>query len=108
LQYFFLPSRKRERKRSHGRSAPDGLWFLLIAVSGFVSILDFPSVIQTINPYYGIKYLSENGIAGFFLLSQVILCATGGEALYADMGQLGKLPIIRAWYFVFFALILTT
>jgi KUP system potassium uptake protein len=52
------------------------------------------------------KYLSENGIAGFFLLSQVILCATGGEALYADMGQLGKLPIVRAWYFVFFALIL--
>ncbi len=82
------------------------LWFLSIAVSGFVSILDFPSVIQTINPYYAIKYLSENGIAGFFLLSQVILCATGGEALYADMGQLGKLPIVRAWYFVFFALIL--
>lgn len=82
------------------------LWFLLIAVSGFVSILDFPSVIQTVNPYYAIKYLSENGIAGFFLLSQVILCATGGEALYADMGQLGKLPIIRAWYFVSVALIL--
>ncbi len=82
------------------------LWFLSIAVSGFISILDFPSVIQTINPYYAIKYLSENGIAGFFLLSQVILCATGGEALYADMGQLGKLPIVRAWYFVFFALVL--
>lgn len=82
------------------------LWFLSIAVSGFVSILDFPSVIQTVNPYYAIKYLSENGMAGFFLLSQVILCATGGEALYADMGQLGKLPIVRAWYFVFFALIL--
>ncbi len=82
------------------------LWFLSIAVSGFVSILNVPSVLQAINPYYAIKYLMENGITGFFLLSQVILCATGGEALYADMGQLGKLPIIRAWYFVFFALIL--
>ena len=82
------------------------LWFLSIAVSGFVSILNVPSILQAINPYYAIKYLMENGIAGFFLLSQVILCATGGEALYADMGQLGKLPIIRAWYFVFFALIL--
>jgi KUP system potassium uptake protein len=82
------------------------LWFLSIAVSGFVSLLDVPSVIRAINPYYAIKYLSENGMAGFFLLSQVILCATGGEALYADMGQLGKLPIVRAWYFVFFALIL--
>lgn len=82
------------------------LWFLSIAVSGFVSILNVPSVLQAINPYYAIKFLSENGIAGFFLLSQVILCATGGEALYADMGQLGKLPIVRAWYFVFFSLIL--
>ncbi len=82
------------------------LWFLSIAVSGFVSIINVPSVLQSINPYYAIKFLWENGIAGFFLLSQVILCATGGEALYADMGQLGKLPIIRAWYFVFFALVL--
>ncbi len=82
------------------------LWFLSIAVSGFVSILNVPSVLQAINPYYAIKFVSENGIAGFFLLSQVILCATGGEALYADMGHLGKLPIVRAWYFVFFALIL--
>lgn len=82
------------------------LWFLSIAVSGFVSILNVPSVLHVINPYYAIRYLSENGIAGFFLLSQVILCATGGEALYADMGHLGKHPIVRAWYFVFFALIL--
>ncbi|MDO8725160.1 MAG: KUP/HAK/KT family potassium transporter [Candidatus Methanoperedens sp.] len=82
------------------------LWFMSIAVSGFVSMLNVPSVLLAINPYYAIKFLSENGIAGFFLLSQVILCATGGEALYADMGQLGKLPIVRAWYFVFFALIL--
>ncbi|NJD77520.1 MAG: potassium transporter Kup [Candidatus Methanoperedens sp.] len=82
------------------------LWFLLIAVSGFISILNVPSVLASINPYYGFRFLMENGISGFFLLSQVILCATGGEALYADMGQLGKLPIIRAWYFVFFALLL--
>ncbi len=82
------------------------LWFLSIAVSGFVSILNVPSVLQAINPFYAIKFLMENGIAGFFMLSQVILCATGGEALYADMGQLGKLPIIRAWYLVFFALTL--
>ncbi len=82
------------------------LWFLSIAVSGFVSILNVPSVLQAINPFYAIKFLMENGIAGFFLLSQVILCATGGEALYADMGQLGKLPIIRAWYLVFIALTL--
>ncbi len=82
------------------------LWFLSLAASGSFSILHVPSVLNAINPYYAFRYLSENGIAGFFLLSQVILCATGGEALYADMGQLGKLPIIRAWYLVFTALLL--
>ncbi|HEY9204752.1 MAG TPA: KUP/HAK/KT family potassium transporter [Candidatus Methanoperedens sp.] len=82
------------------------IWFLSIAASGFVSILNVPSVLTAVNPYYAARFLFENGIAGFFLLSQVILCATGGEALYADMGHLGKLPIIRAWYFVFIALLL--
>jgi KUP system potassium uptake protein len=80
------------------------LWFLSLATSGFVSILNVPAVFNAINPYYAFKFLIENGIAGFFVLSQVILCATGGEALYADMGQLGKLPIVRGWYVVFFAL----
>ena len=82
------------------------LWFVSLAASGFISILHVPAVFKAINPYYAFKFLIENGIAGFFILSQVILCATGGEALYADMGQLGKLPIIRGWYFVFFALLL--
>ena len=82
------------------------LWFALLAISGLINIIDFPTVLKALNPYFGIKFLFENGITGFILLSQVILCATGGEALYADMGHLGKLPIIRAWYFVFFALLL--
>ncbi|MCL5062824.1 MAG: KUP/HAK/KT family potassium transporter [Nitrospirae bacterium] len=82
------------------------LWFLSLAISGIVSILQVPSVINAVNPYYAIKFLEENGIAGFFVLSEVILCATGGEALYADMGHLGRKPIIRAWYFVFVALLL--
>ncbi|MFA4935012.1 MAG: KUP/HAK/KT family potassium transporter [Candidatus Methanoperedens sp.] len=82
------------------------LWFISLAASGIVSIIQLPSVLKAINPYYAISFLFENGIAGFFLLSQVILCATGGEALFADMGQLGRLPIIRAWYFVFIALLL--
>ncbi len=82
------------------------IWFATLAVSGVISIIQVPSVFKAINPYYAFTFLLENGIAGFFVLSQVILCATGGEALYADMGQLGKLPIIRGWYFVFFALLL--
>lgn len=62
------------------------LWFLSLAVSGLVSLFQFPSIVKAINPYYAIRFLAENGISGFFVLSEVILCATGGEALYADMG----------------------
>ncbi len=82
------------------------LWFLSLTVSGIVSIVQIPSVMMAVNPYYAFKFLYENGIAGFFVLSEVILCATGGEALYADMGHLGRKPIVRAWYFVFAALLL--
>jgi KUP system potassium uptake protein len=81
------------------------LWFSSLAVSGIVSILYAPSVLKAINPYYAFRFLYENGIAGFFVLSAVFLCATGGEALYADMGHLGRRPIVNAWYFVFVALL---
>ncbi len=83
------------------------LWFFALAVSGIISIIEVPSVWKAINPYYAVRFLYHNGVAGFFVLSEVILCATGGEALYADMGHLGRKPIIRAWYFVFFALLLS-
>ena len=82
------------------------IWFLSLSVAGTISILATPNVIKAVNPYYAIKFLIENGITGFFVLSEVILCATGGEALYADMGHLGRKPILNAWYFVFFALII--
>jgi KUP system potassium uptake protein len=82
------------------------LWFLVLAVSGVVSIMKFPSVWKAINPWYAVTFLYENGAAGFFVLSEVILCATGAETLYADMGHLGRKPIIQAWYFVFLALVL--
>jgi KUP system potassium uptake protein len=82
------------------------LWFIALSVSGIISILHYPSVLRALNPYYAVKFLWENGASGFLVLSEVILCATGGEALYADMGHLGRKPIIRAWYFVCFALLL--
>jgi KUP system potassium uptake protein len=82
------------------------LWFAALTISGIASIYYMPAVIKAVNPYYAFKFMTEHGIAGFFVLSEVILCATGGEALYADMGHLGREPIVRAWYFVFFALVL--
>jgi len=82
------------------------VWFICLAVTGLVSVVNMPGILKAVNPYYAFKFLSENGLAGFFVLSEVILCATGGEALYADMGHLGKKPILHAWYFVFAAVLL--
>lgn len=82
------------------------LWFFSLSISGIVSIFQVPVVVKAIHPYYAFKFLIENGVSGFFVLSGVILCATGGEALYADMGHLGRKPIVRAWYFVFVTLLL--
>ncbi len=82
------------------------IWFLSLTSAGIVSIAEVPAVIKAVNPYYAVAFLAKNGISGFFVLSEVILCATGGEALYADMGHLGREPIVRAWNFVFAALVL--
>ncbi|MBI5236593.1 MAG: KUP/HAK/KT family potassium transporter [Deltaproteobacteria bacterium] len=82
------------------------VWFSVLAVSGLVAISDYAEVLKAVNPYYGIRLLFDNGLSGFFILSEVILCATGGEALYADMGHLGRMPIVKAWYFVFVVLVI--
>ena len=82
------------------------IWFTALALSGLAAIWQFPSVLWGLNPYYGVKFMATHGISGFFILSEVILCATGGEALYADMGHLGRMPIVKAWYFVFGVLVL--
>lgn len=82
------------------------VWFLVLAISGIASILYSPTVFWAINPYYGLKFIYSNGFVGFLILNEVILCATGGEALYSDMGHLGRWPIIKAWNYVFIALML--
>ncbi|WP_048068360.1 KUP/HAK/KT family potassium transporter [Methanoregula boonei] len=82
------------------------VWFAVLAVSGVVALCLAPQVLFAVNPMYAADYLLHNGLAGFLILSSVILCATGGEALYADMGHLGREPIVKAWHLVFFALVI--
>ena len=83
------------------------VWFSALAISGVVSLMHNTSVVfWALNPIYGLQFLSHNGLAGFFILSEVILCATGGEALYADMGHMGRMPIVKAWNIVFVVLVL--
>jgi KUP system potassium uptake protein len=81
-----------------------GIWFGALAFSGLLAISQAPEILQAVSPHYALKFMLHHGVTGFFVLSEVILCATGGEALYADMGHLGRAPIIRAWSIVFVAL----
>ncbi len=98
---------KKGTERVAGAFGPIMLvWFLALAVSGVASIISYPSVFLALNPYPGIKFIFNNGFAGFLVLNEVILCATGGEALYSDMGHLGRVPIVKAWNYVFAALML--
>jgi KUP system potassium uptake protein len=78
------------------------LWFSVMAALGIFGIARHPGVVAAINPLYGIHYLASGGAKGFFVLGGVFLCVTGAEALYADMGHFGKIPIRRAWNFLVF------
>ncbi|MBI5633512.1 MAG: KUP/HAK/KT family potassium transporter, partial [Nitrospirae bacterium] len=81
------------------------IWLIALFVFGIISLVEAPQVLKAVNPYYGIRFLIENRWAGFIALSEIFLCATGGEALYADMGHLGAKPIRQAWVVAFIALV---
>ena len=74
------------------------VWFLSIAILGLTSIIKTPGVLRSINPYYAFTFFSgEPGLA-FLALGAIVLCVTGAEALYADMGQFGRSPIRLSWF----------
>src|SRR6516225_8161440 len=74
------------------------LWFVTIGVLGLIGIVRHPGVLAALDPRYGLGYLFGHGWTGFLVLGGVFLCATGAEALYADMGHFGARPIRVAWY----------
>jgi KUP system potassium uptake protein len=82
------------------------IWFMALSIFGALSIAQAPEILRALNPWHAILFLYNNGFDGFRTLATVILCATGAEAMYADMGHLGRKPILRAWYIVFIALVL--
>src|SRR5712672_1877431 len=83
------------------------VWFATIAILGVTGIVHHPGVLAAINPIYGAQLLVSHGFIGFTVLGGVFLALTGGEALYADMGHIGRNPIRVAWYcFVLPALVL--
>jgi KUP system potassium uptake protein len=73
------------------------VWFLVLGGLGLFHLKDDLSVFRALLPYYGVKFLIENGFVGFVILGSVFLAVTGAEALYADMGHFGRQPIRAAW-----------
>jgi KUP system potassium uptake protein len=73
------------------------LWFVAIAIPGFVFIARNPEVLLAINPIYAVEFLTSHGVIGLITLGAVFLAVTGAEALYADLGHFGKAPIQTAW-----------
>ena len=83
------------------------VWFLFLGITGIWLALGDLSIIKALNPYYAVKVLfSPGNKAGLMILGSVFLCTTGAEALYTDMGHVGRDNIIRSWPFVKICLIL--
>jgi KUP system potassium uptake protein len=76
------------------------VWFAAIAVLGVYHIASHPEILWAISPHYAVTFMWENPGTTFIILGAVVLCVTGGEALYADMGHFGKKPIRVAWFTV--------
>jgi KUP system potassium uptake protein len=74
------------------------VWFAAIAVLGVYHIATHPEILWAISPHYAVMFMWENPGTTFIILGAVVLCVTGGEALYADMGHFGKKPIRLAWF----------
>nr|WP_068888624.1 KUP/HAK/KT family potassium transporter [Pedobacter panaciterrae] len=81
------------------------LWFTMIAVLGFVHIMELPEILKAINPYYAYHILTTNPEA-FLIIGAVFLCTTGAEALYSDLGHCGRSNIRISWIYVKICLIL--
>lgn len=80
-------------------------WFTMIGTLGFIEMLEYPSVLKAINPYYAIHLITQVH-GGFWLLGAVFLCTTGAEALYSDLGHCGRQNIRITWGFVKTTLVL--
>ena len=74
------------------------VWFLVLGGLGVGAIAGNPEILAALDPRQAISFFLRNGLHGFVVLGGVVLCITGGEALYADMGHFGRLPIRLSWY----------
>ena len=76
------------------------VWFAAISVLGISHILRHPEILLALSPHYAVLFMFNNPGITFIILGAVVLCVTGAEALYADLGHFGKRPIRLAWFTV--------
>jgi KUP system potassium uptake protein len=76
------------------------VWFGVISVLGVMHIWHDPAILFAISPHYALGFIIDNPLVTFIILGAVVLCVTGAEALYADLGHFGKKPIRLAWFSV--------
>jgi KUP system potassium uptake protein len=74
------------------------VWFIVLVALGLPHVLNNPGVLVALNPAYAVDFWLHHKLVAFIALGAVVLCVTGGEALYADLGHFGKRPIRIAWY----------
>jgi KUP system potassium uptake protein len=74
------------------------VWFMAIAACGLPWVVRHPEILGAVNPIHAVRFFAAHGKHGFLVLGSVVLCITGGEALYADMGHFGTRAIRLAWY----------
>jgi KUP system potassium uptake protein len=78
------------------------VWFVVLAALGIHGIAGHPGILKALSPTYGIRFFLNDGLTAFLALGGVVLAITGAEALYADMGHFGRVPIRLAWLAVVF------
>ena len=76
------------------------VWFIAIGLLGVMQIVNNPSILKALSPHYALMFMWASPVTTFLILGAIVLCVTGAEALYADMGHFGKRPIRLAWFAV--------
>ncbi|EHN67880.1 potassium transporter Kup [Comamonas testosteroni] len=74
------------------------IWFACIALLGVHQIMGHPEILAALSPHYAVSFIWNSPGISFIILGSVVLCVTGAEALYADLGHFGKKPIRLAWF----------
>ena len=107
LTFLFVAQRKGTAKVGKVFGPIIVIWFLAISLLGIRGIALSPQILYALNPYYALQFLTSHSLITLFLvLGSVMLVLTGGEAMYADLGHFGRLPIRVSWFSVVFPALL--